>query len=93
MAIATLSILIFLQDLIYGVIILVLTYNNPTTYSLYPKILIKGLLPILMSIFPLLISIKNTNIILKYISILVTIFLFCYVMFWGLGYIIMFSFA
>ena len=79
-----LSILIFLQGLIFAIIILISTYNNPITYSLYPKILIKLLFPILTSIFLTLISIKVANIFLKYTIVVVTIFCFLYVIL-GLG--------
>ena len=46
-----LTILITLEVLFFGAIILILTYDNPNIYSLYPKMLIKGSLPIIVSIF------------------------------------------
>ena len=87
----TFTILTILQVLFFGAIILILTYDNPNIYSLYPKMLAKGILPIIVSIFLTSISLKITSIILKTIFILIAIFLFCFVLFWGLGFIAILS--
>ena len=88
-----LTILTTLEVLFFGAIILILTYNNPNIYSLYPKMLIKGGVPIIISIFLTSVSLKITGIILKTIFILIAFFLFYFVLFQGLGCVSILSLA
>ena len=85
------TLLMILAFLFFGFLIFVSTYDKPNVYSLYPNIIIEGIMPLILSLFLTLIALKSKHKPLKVIFILLTFFLFCYVLFWGIVNVAIFN--